>query len=241
MNHPLKTKSQISTNQLVSWGMIRQVKREEIIDNYLQEIPFPEKNQIESLTQEWCNINRINSLEILNEWKMMNGFDDQQWTYFIVRKWRWINWCMKNFQNQISPYYLERKSMLDKVTYSLIRIKNKNLANELYLRIKERESTFSQIAAKYSQGPERNTGGLIGPVPIGKAHPTLSNLLLSSQKGQLWSPRKIDNWWVIFRLEKLEAIPLDEKTTLRLVEELGEKHLKKNIDEYMKKNFNFSF
>ena len=58
---------------------------------------------------------------------------------FIIRKWQWSFWCINNFEDKIPNYYLERKSYLDIVEYSIIRVKNQNLANELFLRIKEKE------------------------------------------------------------------------------------------------------
>ena len=40
--------------------------------------------------------------------------------------------------------------MLDKVSYSLLRVNDELLANELFLRIKEGEATFADIASNYS-------------------------------------------------------------------------------------------
>ena len=51
--------------------------------------------------------------------------------------------------------------MLDKVQYSLVRVSSENLANELYLRIKEKESTFEEIARKYSEGPDKQSNGIM--------------------------------------------------------------------------------
>jgi len=226
----------ISEEKLISWGMIRQVKKEELIDKYIDKIPLPESSEIKTFTKEWCDVNRLHSKDLLNQWKLFNGFNEEQWTVFISRKCRWINWCSKNFQDQISHYFLERKTTLDKVKYSLLRVKNKNLADELYLRINEGESTFHEMAVNYSEGPEKRTGGLIGPVPLGSAHPQLANLLKISQKDQIWSPRKIDDWWVIIRLEKHEPISLDKKTSLQLAEELGDNLLKNNIENLFRKN-----
>ena len=62
------------------------------------------------------------------------------------------------------------------IEYSIIRVKNQNLSNELFLRIKEKEETFENIASKYSEGAEKNTNGHIGPIPLGNAHPSLAHL-----------------------------------------------------------------
>ena len=41
------------------------------------------------------------------------------------------------------------------IEYSIIRVKNQNLANELFLRIQEKEEKFEDVAYKYSEGVEK--------------------------------------------------------------------------------------
>ena len=104
-------------------------------------------------------------------------------------------------------------------------MKTKYLANELFLRVKEKEANFSDIASKYSQGKEKFVGGFIGPVSISTPHPVLARLLQVSHPGQIWSPRKIANWWVVVRLEKLYSTELNDRIAKKLSLELGEKHI----------------
>ena len=68
--------------------------------------------------------------------------------------------------------FLERKNELDQVVYSLLRLENRFLARELYLQIESGESNFADLAKSYAEGPERNTNGIVGPVPY-PAHPLL--------------------------------------------------------------------
>ena len=58
------------------------------------------------------------------------------------------------FKDKLYDYFLSRKSKLERVIYSLIRVKDRNVANELYMRIKENEEPFWKIAKNYSDGPE---------------------------------------------------------------------------------------
>ena len=120
--------------------------------------------------------------------------------------------------------------MLDKFYYSLLRIENEDLSNELFLRIKEGEDSFSNIAKKFSEGPEKSNGGKIGPINLNQTHPIIARLLQSSREGKVWPPRKIENWWIIVKLDKFEKISLDEKTSLDLSLELGEIYLNEKID-----------
>ena len=81
--------------------------------------------------------------------------------------------------------------------YSLIRLKDGFLARELYLRIAGNEADFSDLAARYSQGPEAKTKGIIGPIAMNKAHPSLAEKLRTCQPAQLLEPFTIDDWWLI--------------------------------------------
>lgn len=212
---------QISINQISSWGLKKQVENELKIDLKIKNATEPSENQIKAIVEDFCRAKNIKNEEELSKWKIDNGLSEVQFTSFITRKWKWINWCLEKFETQIPNYYLKRKNMLDRVKYSLIRVKNKNLADELYLRIKENEATFEEISLKYSQGPESNTLGNIGPVIIGKAHPKLAKLLRVGTVGQIWSPKKIESWWIIVRLISFENIPLDNKLFMELALELG--------------------
>ena len=46
-----------------------------------------------------------------------------------------------------------------------------------------------------------------------------------SQPGQVWDPKKINSWWVVVRLEKIHNTELNERISIKLSLELGEKHI----------------
>ena len=134
---------------------------------------------------------------------------------------------------EIPSYYLKRKPLLDLIKYSLLRV-NESLALELY-KIKEGEGFYGFIE-KLFRGSEAKNGGLIGPTNVKQTHPILAKILLISEKKQLWPPRKIDDWWVIVRLEELVNTELNDKIALMLACELGDKYLSKE-SEMINANF----
>ena len=97
--------------------------------------------------------------------------------------------------------FLERKNELDQVVYSLLRLENRFLAQELYLEIESGESNFADLAKRYAEGPERNTNGIVGPVSLTQAHPILVGKLKVAQCGVLLEPFRISDYWLIVRLE----------------------------------------
>ena len=220
--------------KIASWGLLRQIKKEEIIDENISSIRLPNQDEFNNIVKQWCRFNKIESEEALNSWKILNGLIDERWEVFIVRKWQWTFWCMNNFKDEMPNYYLKRKSDLDMIEYSLIRVKNQNLANELFLRINEKEEKFEDIASKYSEGPEKTTNGHIGPVSLGNSHPLLAQLLEISEENKVSSPIMIDSWWVIVRKDKLLNTSLNDEIIQKLALELGGAFLNNSIDSLIK-------
>lgn len=103
--------------------------------------------------------------------------------------------------HQVRQHFLKVKDHLDQVMYSLIRTTDHDLADELFIRIREGETTFAQMARIYSQGPEAKTGGIIGPAPLKQVHPLLVEALRSSEPGQVIKPFWFKQFSIILRLE----------------------------------------
>ena len=221
--------SSFSSRQLASWGLLRQARREAAIDDCLQSIPPPPAEQLKGLLEQWCQQQQIDSPHTLQRWQQQQGLSQEQWQQFVARRWRWLLWCEQNLAAKLNSHYLERKSQLDQVSYSLLRVKDQHLANELHLRIKEGEASFEEVAEEYSEGRERLQRGRLGPVPLSQPHPMLAKLLRVSTPKQLWPPKQLENWWVVVRLEELHCAELTDSLKKRLLLELGDQHLEEQL------------
>lgn len=116
-------------------------------------------------------------------------------------------YSLEKFGSKAESHFLKRKDTLDKVTYSLIRVKNQDVAYDLYLRLEEKKSDFISLVHKYSEGPEKNTNGRIGPISLSNTSPVLKELLENKRIGEVLEPVYIDNWWVVVRLEeRIDAV-----------------------------------
>ena len=93
-------------------------------------------------------------------------------------------------------------------------------AEEIYLRLVEKEEDFGTLSALYSEGIENKTRGVIGPLPIGKAHPKLAEVLRTSAKGEVQAPFLIDNSFLVVRVESFDAAKLDNTMREKMAEEL---------------------
>lgn len=128
--------------------------------------------------------------------------------------------CREHFLHKAEAHFLERKNQLDQVVYSLLRVKDRFLAQELYLRIRGQEANFADLAAHYAEGPEQRTNGIVGPVPLTQAHPALAERLRTSAPGQLLEPFPIADWWLVVRLESYTPASFDDHTAERMASEL---------------------
>jgi parvulin-like peptidyl-prolyl isomerase len=129
-------------------------------------------------------------------------------------------YAAKTFKPKAEARFLERKNELDRVVYSLLRVRNGDLAQELYLRIAEGEANFADLAGRFSEGVEKSTNGIVGPAPMMQAHPRLAELLRTSKPGELREPIQIDEWFLVVRLESYTPASLDEATKDQLAQEL---------------------
>ena len=88
--------------KISSWGLLRKIKAEEIIDENISSIRLPNQDEFNKIVKQWCRFNKIESEEALNSWKILNGLIDDRWEVFIVRKWQWSFWCINNFEPRLS-------------------------------------------------------------------------------------------------------------------------------------------
>ena len=120
----------------------------------------------------------------------------------LSSKVRQQTFLREQFAPKAEARFLDRKNELDQVVYSLLRLENRFLAQELYLQIESGESNFADLAKRYAEGPERNTNGIVGPVSLTQAHPDLVEKLRVTQPGVLLEPFRISDWWLVVRLER---------------------------------------
>jgi parvulin-like peptidyl-prolyl isomerase len=167
----------------------------------------------------------------LESWLQERGLNETELQAMAELPQRWQGWCVKKFAPLVETEFLRRKGEFDQVVYSLLRLKDGELASELHQQLREGEASFAELAGRYSEGPEQRSGGLVGPVPLSTPHPALARLLQISQPGQLWPPKQLESWWIIVRLEELRGSQLDESMASRLMLEQGEDWLRGQVKE----------
>ncbi|MDJ0696229.1 peptidylprolyl isomerase [Mastigocoleus sp. MO_188.B34] len=204
---------------LNQYGILPQFVREIMIDCAIAEIAIAEDEALGAY-KKFYQQHQLDSEEDLQAWLNARGISREQLEYIATRGLKLAKFQEQTWGNKLESYFLGRKQKLDRVVYSLIRVKDPYLAQELYFRVQEGEQSFSEIAREYSEGPEAETGGLLGPVDLGVPHPALAKMLLRSKPGELLAPTRLGDWVVVVRLEKYLPAQLDEVMRQRLLSEL---------------------
>ena len=213
---------------LNQYQMLPKLAQEILIDRSIAGIECTEEENT-GIYNQFCQQNQLASEEQVETWLDKQGLSREQLQNLITRRLRLDKYKEANWGNQVEAHFIKRKSQLDRVVYSLIRVEKPEVAQELYFRIKDDENTFSALAMEYSQGTEAQTGGLIGPVEINAPHPKIAQILATCQPGQLIPPTRVGEWIVIVRLENYLSAKLDEPMRQRMLDELFREWLNEAI------------
>ena len=161
--------------------------------------------------------------ETMDEWSEMLtdlGRTDAEVIDRLERVIRRQEYMRHRFAPKAEARFLERKTELDQVVYSLLRLADSFLARELYLQIESEESNFADLAKRYAEGPERNTNGIVGPVSLTQAHPLLVEKLRVAQPGVLLEPFRVADWWLVVRLERYSPATFTPEVSDRMCREM---------------------
>lgn len=209
---------------LVQYRMLPQLAREIAIDRALADLECTPE-ELELARQKFYQQQQITTGEQLQAWLQQQNLTPGQLEALIERDIKLEKFKADTWGNKLESYFLQMKGKLDRAVYSLIRTHEAGIAQELYFRIQEGESSFEELAREYSQGAEAQTGGLIGPVELNVPHPQIAQRLIASKPGQLQPPVRVGEWWIILRLEKYLATQLDEPMRRRLLNDLFQEWL----------------
>ncbi|MDX2217083.1 MAG: peptidylprolyl isomerase [Oculatellaceae cyanobacterium bins.114] len=175
----------VNTENIISlldaYGLLIPFLREVITDRAVQSI---ECNSIElaDAEQQFCEQCQITDESSRQTWLTEHFLTEDQLMSRLRREVKIEKFKRIKWRRKLESYFLQRKDQLDQVIYSLIRTKDLGIAEELFFRLEAGEQSFSELASRYSQGPEAQTGGIVGPVSLEKHHPSFAHVLRAYPK-----------------------------------------------------------
>ena len=215
---------------LAQHRMIKPLLRQMVIAELAEQVPTPDEAGGQALAS-FMQEQGIETEEQLTAFLRLNLLHRQELEQQLIQPLRLQRYVADQFLPKAEARFLQRKTQLDRVVYSLLRLEDAGLARELYLRINEGESDFAELAARYAEGPERTTRGVVGPVPLMQAHPVLAERLRTGTPGLLMEPFRIEKWWLVVRLETYSPATLDDDTAQQMARELFEESVEEAVQQ----------
>ncbi len=221
---------------LINNNLLEYLVKKELTNYTIKDIEI-DKNIIDNTKKNIYKQQNFSNDEEFKNWLSESDIDENTFFRDMINSIKYKNYIISNYGHMSESLFLKKQDDLDLATYSLIRVNDHGLAQELYMRINESEERFEDIALNYSIGPEKASKGLVGPVAVSKGHPIIAGLIRSSEIGKLHKPKNIDGMFVIFRLEAIQKSKLDEQMKLNLSQEIFESKLEeetKVLVDYIK-------
>jgi parvulin-like peptidyl-prolyl isomerase len=235
--HPLRSASvaELSPSSLALLahnGLLRPLLRQIQLNEALAQETLSDEERQQAVAV-FAQERQIGSAAELEQWRQDQLLSPDALIALMERPLRLRRHCDRLYRPKAEARFLDRKTQLDRVVYSLIRIGDEGLARELYLRLDDGEANFADLAAKYSEGPERSTRGVVGPAPLTQAHPLLVERLRTAAAGVVQEPFQIERWWLVFRLESLTPATFDEAMAEQMSQELFEDWLEAEVSGHL--------
>lgn len=189
--------------------------------------------EIEQARANFLLKHSLNDAESIQNFQDIRGWSEEDFRFQISLPILIQSYCRNHYSHKSEAYFLAKKDHLDRVVYSLLRTKDPYLAQELFLRIDSGESNFGDLASEFSEGDERKTKGIIGPVPMTKAHPIVAETLRTAKPGVLLHPFRVAEWWLVIRLESYAPAIFDEAMAESLSKQLFDEWINHELSSRM--------
>ena len=198
---------------------------------------IPSRESTEQALSNHCQQEQLKDEAALTAWLQERCLKREELIQQLTIPLKLSKLAMNSFGIQAEAHFLQRKEALDNVTYSLLRVKESNLAHELYLQLEACEANFDDLARNYSEGPEKNSSGKVGPGSLMRAHPKLQQLLRTAKPGVVQEPVMIEQWWIVARLDERQEASLDDAMHQRMASELLQNWLSNETKTVVKSLF----
>ena len=128
-----------------------------------------------------------------------------------------LKWSYSQWEHRLESLYLSQKDRLDNIRFKMIRVKNRELAFELFLRLKAGSNSFEELSIRYGEGPEKRNGGQCQPQSVHSIPDTLKELISRANPGDFIKPFSFGKHYAVVQFDHWEPATLDSKTKHKLM------------------------
>jgi len=217
---------------LERYGVTADALRRRLVSNLVNAVSFPEDTMAAVVSEllEDLAIPPPHPARIEPEW--LATLSDET-RLALVDSWedlRLRHWIETHFTDQVEQIFLERAADYDRYVYECIQVADAELAGNLHRLVQLSASNLADLAASYSEGPERWTRGVVGPVPAAELPQELRVLFSTLQPGAVSAPIPVAGQHHIVRVLHHFSATLDQTLRQQLLWELFEQELEAEVD-----------
>ena len=193
-------------------------------EEIVQLVPIP-ADQLEQQREAWRQGGDLNAM------LKQRGWDEQDLLFHLSRPLALRAFAEQRFGPGLEETFLSTGAERDSLVYTMIRVSDPSLAQELWIRIEEGETGFTEAASQFGEGPEAMHRGVIGPLAIGRLQPPqLAQILRDLAPGQIHPPWRLGEWHLLIRLETLTPARFDPSMRSALLDEAMQRFIDQRLD-----------
>ena len=214
--------------QLSKYGLLTDFLKSKVLEKKIKDINLSEFEKAEA-RDHYIKFFSLKNELLIEEHRKKNLLSKENLLYRMNLNKKVQKYCEDKYDEFIGKEYLSNKEKLDMVKYSMIRVKEYGLAMELYLKIKDDNEDFNELAKKYSTGIEKKTNGVIGPLPLERVNNLMRPKLSKNNLNIINKPFKYNNEWIICRLDEYKESKLDKNTVMNLKSKILDEEIEREI------------
>jgi hypothetical protein len=136
-------------------GLDRPMAQAWVLDEVTRAIALPPEEEA-ALVAQFYAYRDLEDAEAAALWRQRMHFSEADVLMRATKDRRLAVYRERCFGESVEIRFLERKPDLDYVLYSILRLREEAIAEELYQRIREGEADFAELAPEFSLGMERD-------------------------------------------------------------------------------------
>ncbi|MCU0567811.1 MAG: peptidylprolyl isomerase [Oculatellaceae cyanobacterium Prado106] len=221
---------------LVQYKLLEPLVGQVLLDKAIQQVPLSELELVRALSGNAEAEMPKDLSAFVTQWCQKVGIEGDYFEGVILRDMRIEKFKKIQFGQQVEAEFMRLKPEFDQAEYSLIRVADAAFAQEIYFHLRDDGADFESLARLYSIGPERQTGGRIGPIALSHLPPVIAQQFRSESSGVhppiALSDASTQHFWIV-RLERFLPASLTESTRSQIINGLYERWLRSQINHFL--------
>lgn len=195
---------------------------EELATTPLPELPgeeelTPKLEEHEEQLQAYAQRCGLSSLEELEPWRQARGLSLQELEDLAAFEQRLAVVTRRIWGAEVPGIFLQRRGEFDQVVLTMVRMRDPDLATELFFQLQEGECGFHEVVERYAEDSDRLRRGVVGPVVVNQLNPVLMRVVRRYGTGELIPPLDIGGVVHLIRVESVQPARLDDRLREQLL------------------------